>query len=392
MKSSLKPLPILLLLFLTFCPGHAQAPRPQTVYRLIYQAKPNQWYQKQAALWEAEVKKNPKNPQAWRNYYFATRYAWPKERTPRAFKAKNEKMEKIIKGMEKEIRGTYEYYFIKYFHYSPYKKAKIEWLEKAYQLQPQNPETYYSFLTYYALHLQKDQFKQFAENLYSSKDIAPALLWYNYNTLMSCAPNSILITNGDNDTFPVWVLQQVKNIRPDVLVLNVNLIRGYPDYLKKLLADKNISIDPEKLPKNNIQTFLKELIQSIRAKAPETKIHLALTLNPAIFKNFEDRLYLVGLCYQFSAEDMDNLAILKNNITKKLMLDYLRLSWYDEDYSANRMIDQINLNYAVIFMRLADHLALSGQADEANYWRDFALYLAQKANDKNLIQFIESKH
>lgn len=74
------------------------------------------------------------------------------------------------------------------------------------------------------------------------------------------------------------------------------------------------------------------------------------------------------------------------------MLDYLRVHWYDENYLANQVVDQINLNYAVIFMRLADHLALSGQKDEANYWQNFALYLAKKADDKNLIKFIESKN
>ncbi|HHE54340.1 MAG TPA: hypothetical protein ENL21_01060 [Caldithrix abyssi] len=370
----------------------AQPPKPETVYRLIYQAKPNEWYQQQAKLWEAEVKRNPQNPQAWRNYYFATRYAWPSERTHEAFKAKNEKMEQIIQGMEKAIPGTYEYYYIKYYHYAPYKKAKIEWLEKAYQLQPENPETYYSFLTHYAVTSQTNKFKTFAKKLYESKDIAPALLWYNYNALISCAPNSILFTNGDNDTYPVWILQQAKNIRPDVLVLNINLIRGYPEYLKELLATQNINIDPEQFSRKNLQTFLNGLIQKILEKSPKTKIYMGLTLNPAVFKNFEDKLYLVGLCYQYSEEDIDNLAILKKTITRKLMLDYLRVHWYDENYLANQVVDQINLNYAVIFMRLADHLALSGQKDEANYWQNFALYLAKKADDKNLIKFIESKN
>lgn len=395
-KPYLRILALSILLVISCEFGQSKQLKPEKVYRIVYEVQSNEWYQRQSVLWKAEIDKDPSNPDAWYNYYNANRYAKFEDIDT---KSRKEKLEKIIKDMAKAIPETYEYYLLKYWNSWDFQDMNL--IEKAYAIDPNRPDTYYPFISKAKIEGNQDLLDEFCEKLYESKDIAPWLINYNYNVLMSLEPNAILITNGDNDTYPIWMLQSVKSIRKDVTVINASM-STIKKYLDNNLKEKNIKVDYDKIKQLAIDKindrypafsakFIQEMVNELITKYPNVQLYFALTVYKPYFKPFKEDLYVTGLANKFSPKGIDNFALLKKNIEDKFRLDYLNFEWYSERFPGKSIMKTLHTNYIVPFIMLAEHYKTSGQYEKAQQLKEMAIGIAEKSKNKELKKYILNK-
>jgi hypothetical protein len=117
-----------------------------------------------------------------------------------------------------------------------------------------------------------------------------------YNSLMSCDSNAILFTFGDNDTYPLWYLQEVEGIRTDVRTINTSLL-GIDWYIDQLNYKIN---DADPVP----MIWNKETYQGDRSNV------MYYVENPRVPKN--QFFNLEEICQFMASDDKDKKQALSD--------------------------------------------------------------------------------
>ena len=145
------------------------------------------------------------------NYYLACRVVniLTKEQNPHD-------LQRIYKQIELNVKDTYEYHYLTYLNGGG-NTALFPHLEKAFDLDPKRTEVLSHLVAYYAIKGEASKMATFNKLWLESGEISSGILNWNYNALIGLEKNAILMTYGDNDTYPSWMLQQLKGIRTCLL-------------------------------------------------------------------------------------------------------------------------------------------------------------------------------
>jgi hypothetical protein len=370
--------------------------KPERIYSIAKVYKPHEYFVKQAENWWKEIERKKTDENAWYNYYLANRYSmftykssddkWNDDWTRESAFLKNP--DEIYGLIEKNIPYSYTYYRFKKTG-NPNDSTMFNALLKAYEINPDNPEIYTSFVTYYEMKGDAGKRKEFNEKIYHANQISAGFLAYGYNILMSIKPGGIIMTFSDNDTYPLWMLQDVFNLRKDVVVLNISLLMD-PEYGKSLFKKINMPDPSQEYDSSAIGHRERDLADYIFKNKPASRsLYVGLPAWKQINSNwtemnqtnsYEKNLYLVGLVLEYSSHNIDNMALLKNNFENNYEMDYIR-NRFEYDISSE-LVDRININYLPGIFKLYEHYTLSGDLTNAKKMRDLGLLIAQKGGQE----------
>jgi uncharacterized protein YihD (DUF1040 family) len=365
---------------------------PQKVYSIAKEQRELSWYLEQENLWKKELENAPNSQRAWRNYYESIRAQWIINRwgkeSERNYKAE---LDKIVEDCYEAIPNSFVANFLMYRHFSDLTKAEkyYPYLKKAYELDSLNPEIYDVLITYHEIQRNLPERDHFSRKAFQSNLFSSGMLNWAYNVLMECNENAILFTAGDNDTYPFWVLQAECGLRKDVTILNTSLMT-IDDYRNELLNELQILEEPIDLgavkSQKELDSLKEEIIRSIFDNNKDLPVHVATTAVFQFEEDFSDYLYLTGLTYTHSKDELDNIPIIRKNFEKNFKLDYLttHFSFHIQD----NLMPRINATYLPAMVKLYQHYRAAGDQQRMQEMENYLIDISKKADQYDTIQLL----
>ncbi|MFN0030883.1 MAG: hypothetical protein ACKVOR_01845 [Flavobacteriales bacterium] len=347
---------ILLLFGLLAALVQAQSQDVQRKVEAIETTASEPAYTSEAAYWQQVVNTNLQNEDAWLNLYKATRYSSYTDHSRSINTNTQTELNDILARMNNAVPNSFAYNYSSYLHANRSDES-FEYLKRANTLRPDDIELWDDMVCKSTIEGNNADVKKWSTQLNNASIYNAAQMEYNRNVLNSVEQNGILVTNGNVDTYPIVILQQVFGVRTDVRIICLDW------YGSKKYVESITTLTGVKAAKNKVGDAYNSLT-AILAENKSSNIYLALTLPPDVLKKEARNLYCTGLAMKFSKAELQNLESLRYNWENLFQKNYLAGS------------DEINRNYLVPLLQLRDYYTTIGDTTNADALKNLATQCA----------------
>ncbi|MBC8401929.1 MAG: hypothetical protein H8E14_10615 [Candidatus Marinimicrobia bacterium] len=359
--------------------------QPEPVVPITRNQHPHSWYAEQSRLWQEVVSKEPTNAPAWFNYFLATRYVRITSWNHSEYNQANyQDLGNIVAQMEKHIPNSFEFHYASFYYVDDIAQHNRH-LFRAHQIAPDRVDIYPHLLVTHELNQDQKRATVIAKKYDQSGHASPSLLDWNYNMLAPLAEDAILFVNGDNDSYPKWILQYARGMRPDVVVIEVGMLY-IDDFRTKVLKRIGLPSFPgeETYPDftDFIRAFFRHAIQ--HSKRP---LYFATTLYQKYTSKISNDLYNEGLALRYRAQSYDNLKVQADNFEKYFRLDYLQVD--DIDDVSKGIVNRLDLNYLYSFADLYKYYLTNGNLTQATKVKNLLNAIAGRGGNPEAVNFVE---
>ncbi len=238
------------------------------------------------------------------------------------------------------------------------------------------------------------------------KHYFPAMLLdFAHNLLVSLEPDAILFTNGDNDTYPLFLLQDYESFRQDVSIVNLSML-NLPGIARLMRDSLNVPVsladaELEALEpgvdsaRDRYLLVSDQLVENIVANAHKRKqpVYFAISVAPERRVDYDRNLVLEGLAWRVATDetgdssDMDRII---RNMTEEYHLGNVDQAepWPENFSPLTRGIAGLGMNYVALYDKMAEHYQQQGEDDKAvGCYRDM-LRIAKPVGDDRVLRSI----
>ncbi len=320
------------------CEGQTlQLPAP--FESILYARHEGSFYDQQAADWEEVARGACSTDEAWWQYYKTANYS-------NRFGSGAYDLAAILAAAATRLDP--EGFELNYLYFAHDQHPETRWphLLKAHAADPDQLEAATGLATYYTVTGAIGARNAILQRMHDARAIPTGVMEYNHNQLMSVAANGILITHGDSDTYPTWLLQYAYGIRPDVTVINLPLLMGFPGYQEGVQQDLGLASLFEGEQPTAAKLFTTLMTQ-------DRPVFLAATGEYYMKELPAEHLFVSGLTFQYSLSPVNNLGMIADVYENEWRLANLRQPLANDP--AQAVADQLNQNYLPALLELHEY-------------------------------------